>query len=117
MTIEVISAAFKKEMASLKSDTELKFESMNAMFQNHLQLILGNQASFFTQVQNEIKSNDKQTRLVLNSLIDEVAEFKSRLNRQDGPTVPRDEDVVSPLTSGSDIAGVKRKGLFLIWLD
>jgi hypothetical protein len=110
MTIEQISASFKKEMSSLKADNELKFDSMTAMFQNQLQLILVNQSSFLGLLQNEIKSSEKQTRLELKNLIEEVAEFKTALtyNHQIS-TLQKDiskavgvSGNVSPLTSGSE---------------
>jgi hypothetical protein len=115
MTIEQISANFKKEMTSLKTDNELKFDSMAALFQSQLQLILGNQTSFLGQLQNEIKSNEKQTRLELRNLIEEVAEFKASLTyNQQISALQRDiskvvsvQGDVSPLTSASEVSLAK----------
>jgi hypothetical protein len=110
MTIELISASFKKEMAVLKADTELKFDAMSTFFQNQLQILLGNQANFFNQMQSEIKSSEKQTRLDLRTLMEDVAEFKSSLsfNQQ---IIALQKDIskaaisgeISPLTSGSEV--------------
>jgi hypothetical protein len=111
MTIEIISQTFKKEIASLKHETELKFDFMTAMFQSQLQLLIGNQASFFLQVQNEIKTSERQTRSDLKSLIEEVLEFKSTLktNILDlGGHQLSLLDNVSPLTSGSDVPKQKK---------
>ncbi len=113
MSYENINASFKKEITLLKHETELKFDSMTLMFQNQLQLILGNQTNFFTQVQNEMKTNDKQTRLVLNTLIEDFAEFKTTLKISTQANVMED---ISPLTSGSDQVG-RKKGYYCSFFE
>jgi hypothetical protein len=102
ITHEGIVAAFKSEIRLIKEENDLKFEKLTNLFQSSLQGIINTQITFAAQVQDDLKSKDKQASLDLQSLITEFSDLKSSisscLESQSRATIPR------MLSTGSNIS-------------